>query len=152
MLKQCITYLFALILGSILVYSLTALAIAPINVENPVKGNLEAISRVLAKLSYCESSNNPNAYVHDDGGSPSAGLLQFKIGTFGGYWKDLINKDVEDQDIQNLWKDPDAQLQLATEMLKQSPKNLRHWSVCTRRWSLMSELSSATPAEQNVKN
>lgn len=152
MIKQCITYLFALILGSILVYSLTALAIAPINVENPVKGNLEAISRVLAKLSYCESSNNPNAYVHDDGGSPSAGLLQFKLGTFGGYWKELINADIEDAEILNLWHDPESQLQLATEMLKQSPKNLRHWKICTERWSLMSELLSATPAELNVKN
>lgn len=128
MIKQCVIYLFSLILGSILTYSVVALAVAPINLEVASNSVLEGI---IGKLTWCESRNNPNAYVHDDGGSPSAGILQFKLGTFRGFWKELINKDVEEQDVQNLWRDPEAQKQLAESMLRKDMKNLRHWTNCS---------------------
>lgn len=134
MLKQCITYLFALILASILLYSLTALAIAPINPEVASNSVLEGI---IGKLAWCESRNNPQVYVKDDGGSPSAGILQFKYGTFRGYWKELINNDVEEQDIKNLWQDPEAQKQLATAMIAKDRKNLRHWLNCSTSQGLI---------------
>jgi hypothetical protein len=117
MIKQCFIYLLSLILGSVLVYSLTALAIAPIN---PEVGSNPVLEAIISKLAYCESRNNPNA-----------GILQFKLGTFRGYWKELINKDAEEQDIQNLWKDPEAQKQLAESMLQKDMSNLHHWTNCS---------------------
>lgn len=59
MIKQCITYLFALILASILVYSLTALAVAPINVERSLI--IDFIAPELKAICAAESVGDWNA-------------------------------------------------------------------------------------------
>jgi len=65
---QCFTYALSLILGSILVYSLTALAIAPINVERSLI--IDFIAPELKAICAAESTGDWNAepkQFNDDG-------------------------------------------------------------------------------------
>lgn len=109
----------------------------PLDTKTSPTGHLDAL---INQLAYCESSNNPNAVHHLDGvdGKTSFGLLQFKKATMLHYWKKLINKDIEDQEIDNLWHDPQAQIQLAKAMITDNPDNLRHWENCSRKLELRS--------------
>lgn len=132
-----------LILTIILFIRLMAYAFLPKATYIPVEGidasnvNLSDIkpnlvSAMVDKIAFCESSHVETAYVPNDGGSPSAGYLQFKHATFTHYWKLLVNKDVEEQEINNLWREKEHQVFLAEKMISHNSNNLRHWLNCSR--------------------
>ena len=141
-----ITYTAAALVLMSLLLALTVGTIKPTQPSIPPKdlatGQIEA---VLSELAMCESGGDDKAVNWDDGapGLHSKGLLQFQHPTFRHEWRRLINKDIEDEEIYNLWTDPEAQTQLATAMLTESPKNLRHWKICTRKHNLYSKLTYA---------
>ncbi len=98
--------------------------------KSPANRQIEAI---VSQLAMCESGGNADAVHYNDGavGLHSRGLLQFQRPTFKGYWTHLINPDVDDADVDNLWTDPDNQKILATAMLEKDLGNLRHWKICS---------------------
>lgn len=83
-------------------------------------------------LAQCESSGNPNAFVADDGGSSSAGLLQFKLDTFKRYSRKLgLYSAAEDAEMANLINDPTLQKELARAMILDDRNAWRNWYNCT---------------------
>lgn len=118
----CITY--------ILLFTLVKLLFTPVLSFHPEISTNDRVKIVVSRLSYCESRNNPNAYVHDDGGSPSAGILQFKKYTFYNWWKRLVNPDFELSDASNLWMDATSQRYLAQKMIETDWNNWTNWSNC----------------------
>lgn len=144
--KQCllsiISTAIALVLATLALRVVTTPTISLITSENAPQGQLDPLASVIQTLINCESSGNPDAVHYNDGaiGLHSRGILQFQRPTFSGYWKGLINKEVEESDIDNLWTDPEAQKMLATAMITDNPKNLNHWKVCTTRHQLLSKL------------
>lgn len=121
----------------------------PLDTKTSPTGHLDAL---INQLALCESSNNPKAIHYNDGkvGVHSVGLLQFQRRTFKYYWEKLVNKDIEDHEIDNLWHDPQAQVQLAKEMILENPDNLRHWENCSRRLELRSYVKSAESAPKSI--
>lgn len=85
----------------------------------------------LDKLAQCESQNREWVVNPDDGGSPSIGLLQFKLDTFRTQARkyDLFTW-TEDAEFENLIQSGDAQRQVAKVMLQANPENWRHWYNC----------------------
>lgn len=83
----------------------------------------------LAQLAFCESSNNPKAYVHDDGGSPSIGLYQFKQET----WNWAVNRYIPSIVKLNIWN-PEHQKIVAKGMLLEN--RWEHWLVCGKKIGL----------------
>lgn len=79
------------------------------------------------KLAVCESGSNPQAINPQDGGSRSAGYIQFKDGTFKHY-SERYNLNYSPEDI---W-DKNKQVTLAVEMLKENPNNYKHWYNCAK--------------------
>ena len=88
------------VLAIVLLAAITT-PIIHITKEKPINRQLEAVVSLLVE---CESSGNPDAVHFNDGaiGLHSRGLLQFQRPTFSGYWKGLINKDIEEVEIDNL--------------------------------------------------
>lgn len=103
----------------------------------PKEASNSHLKSIVSQLSYCESRNNPNAYVHNDGGSPSAGILQFKIATFYGQWKRLVNPDIELADASNLWRDASSQRYLAERMLQENWEARRNWYTCSKKIGIL---------------
>ena len=90
------------------------------------------ISKFLEELAVCESGNNPKAINPHDGGSPSYGLLQFKLGTLTAYARRYnMYAATEDAEFMNLIFDRDVQIKVASEMLRESWDNRSHWKNCT---------------------
>jgi len=90
------------------------------------KSSASDIDRLIA----CESRGNENAYVHDDGGSPSKGILQFKRGTFiEQALKYKLFPYAEPEEIENFWHEAKYQKILAEKMLE-TPGNWKHWKNC----------------------
>lgn len=86
----------------------------------------------LSALAWCESRHNPRAMGHGDTlitGFPSYGLVQFQPGTFKAFVRkyDLL-PNTEDEELPNLYFDPDVQIELATRMLNDGLG--RHWFHC----------------------
>lgn len=92
----------------------------------------EKISKFLEELAVCESGNNPEAINPYDGGSPSYGLLQFKIGTLVAYARRYnLYSATEDREFMNLIFDREVQIKVASAMLRESWDNRSHWKNCT---------------------
>ena len=102
----------SLLLNSV---SLVSVAEAPLNQEEL------RIDYILSELAYCESRGNPKAHNQDDGGTPSYGLLQFKLRTFNHFGEKY---DLEHTDVTN----PSQQVAIAREMLREG--RWRHWFTC----------------------
>ena len=89
--------------------------------------NVVDMPEILNQLAYCESSLNPMAYVKDDYGSPSMGLLQFKLST----WNWAIKKyNYKGLDIMN----PDHQKLVAGRMIEDGL--WKHWKICGKKIGL----------------
>lgn len=78
----------------------------------------------LNQLAMCESSGNPNAYVHNDGGSPSYGALQFKLGTFNHFGE---RYGIEHSDIMS----KEQQFAIAEKMIYEG--RWEHWYNCLHK-------------------
>ncbi len=84
------------------------------------------------RLSMCESSNNPNAYVHDDGGSPSYGLFQWKAESFYHYNEKYKIVDIQSKkEVINYIKDPRVQTRLTEKVLTEKG-GWRNWYNCLK--------------------
>jgi len=125
----CISYLLILVLLKLLT--------APLYYYKPVPDTSTSIPAIVSQIAYCESRNNPSAYVADDGGSPSAGLLQFKLTTFHYHWNRLVNPDFSLVDARNLWTDATSQRYLAQRMLEDNPNLIRSWYNCGKKIGLI---------------
>ena len=87
------------------------------------------------KLVICESSGKETAVNWNDKGSPSYGLLQYKVGTFVFYAKRYnLFPYAETNEYFNFIYDGDIQRMLAKKMLQEDFDNWRHWTNC---WLLM---------------
>lgn len=132
----------ALVLATLVLHAVTTPAISPTTQENALKGQISPIAGIINKLIECESGGNPNAVHYNDGaaGLHSRGILQFQRPTFARYWRNLINNDIDDVDVDNLWTDASNQILLAEAMITDNPKNLNHWKVCSTKHDLYSKL------------
>ena len=133
MLKQCFTYALSLILASILVYSLTALAFAPINVGSPVKPVFDPILLdLMAKLRQCESSGNDLAIHYFDGDSHSYGRYQWKAESIWYYQqKYKLLPDIEEAEIMNVIFEPEIQDMFTYKVLEDG--GWRNWTNCWKK-------------------
>lgn len=131
LLITCLAYILAICLLKL------ALVHQPIIPQQSYKSALNTeFSPIVSELARCESGLNPHAVHHNDGkdGKTSLGILQFKRATFSLYWKKLINKDVEEADLDNLWPDPQNQLELANQMILADPSAVLNWRNCYRQY------------------
>lgn len=125
----------ALVLATLALRAVITPAISPIRQIDPIAG-------IINKLIECESGGKVDAVHYNDGaaGLHSRGILQFQRPTFARYWRNLINNDIDDVDVDNLWTDASNQILLAEAMITDNPKNLNHWKVCSTRHQLLSKL------------
>lgn len=125
-LTTCLAYILAIFLLKIALASGSDIPL------QPYKSALyPGFDPIISELARCESRFNPQAIHYKDGdGTDSVGILQFKRKTFSLYWKKLINKDVEEVDIDNLWPDPQNQLELANQMILSDPRAVLNWRNC----------------------
>lgn len=97
----------------------------------------EPVAAIIERLIACESGGNPLAIHKMDGGSDSVGILQFKLKTFVGYaLKYNLFPSAEAKELENLWTDPDAQIKVASKILKE-PNGMRHWLICSIKTGVM---------------
>src|SRR3990167_10413409 len=86
---------------------------------------------VIDKLVLCESNGLKTAYVHDDGGSPSYGILQWKTESFWLYnQRYKVLPDLEKKEIINIIFDPSVQKKLAKFVLQDGGG--RNWYTCSK--------------------
>jgi len=78
---------------------------------------------LIAKLCHCESTSDPTKINQNDMGSPSYGILQFKVPTF-------YNFCVVKYGLANDLMNPDVQKKCADEMLKEDFDNVWNWANC----------------------
>jgi len=107
--------------------------------KDAAMGKINDLEGTIAKLIDCESGGNPKAYHAKDGdGTDSVGILQFKWLTFEQYARKLnVFPHAEAAELKNIWTDPDAQINLAKEMIKSNRNNLRHWLICSKKNGLL---------------
>ena len=85
----------------------------------------------IEKLAFCESRNNPEAINWYDGGSPSYGLLQWKVDSFYRYnqlYKVL--PDLEKNEVPNIIMEPETQKRLARLVITDGGEN--NWFNCVK--------------------
>lgn len=82
---------------------------------------------LIARLCDCESGSDPTKIHHDDGGSDSIGILQFKVPT---YYRFCMVKYGMNGDITN----PENQIDCAEKMLEENFNNVWNWTNC---WKLI---------------
>ena len=114
--------------------------VVPVVDNRATTSQIDPIEGIIEKLITCESGGRIDAVAYNDGGTglDSRGILQFQLPTFKGYAKQFnLFPYAEAKELENLWTDPDAQRQLAKEMIKKDRKNLYHWRVCATRNHLL---------------
>ena len=124
-----------LLLGMLILLGMRAIVFGSESIEiKKVVYKEDKLGWYINKLAICESRNNPNVINHNDGGSPSYGLLQFKLDTFKGYSRKLgLYKDTEDAEFMNLIMGKEDQLKLARAMLEDNWNNWSNWKNCAKK-------------------
>lgn len=90
---------------------------------------------VIQKLIQCESNGNANAINHDDGGSASFGILQFKEDTFWRYnQKYRLLPNLERSEVMNVIMTPEIQVKLAKAVI--SDGGIGNWRNCSEKLNL----------------
>ena len=105
--------------------------------ENAILDEKYANAGVLERLAQCESGGNPKAINPNDMGSPSFGLLQFKIKTFRAYGEryNVIQKGMSDEELRHWIMFPILQKRIADKML--SDGLYKHWLNCFKTYPLL---------------
>lgn len=83
------------------------------------------LTRWVEKLAKCESSNNPNAINHFDGGSESIGYVQYKRTTWAMYNKKFGLSYTEE----DIWS-REAQIEMTKAVIK-NDYAWRNWYNCS---------------------
>lgn len=96
----------------------------------PTRDDMDTMIEMrMEDLAFCESTNNSKAYVHDDGGSPSYGLFQYKIPT--AKWfneKYNLGFHIDEKTIFDI----NIQKELTRHAL--ADNQYRHWYNCSRKY------------------
>jgi hypothetical protein len=89
------------------------------------------ISKILGKLSQCESGNRTDIRVLDSNGLYSYGLYQFQLATFYGFGRKygVLPEDIEPKESENLIYDGNIQTLIASKMIEDGLLQY-HWKVC----------------------
>lgn len=100
---------------------------AKLSYERPVE--IDPIREQMILLAFCESSNNPKAINYNDGGSPSYGKYQYKMGTAQDFAKayDYPVEVTEDNIL-------DEQLQDTLTYRALKDGQYRHWYNCSKKY------------------
>lgn len=99
----------------------------------------DEVTDIIEKLALCESSGNPHAIHKNDGkdGTDSVGILQFKLQTFKEQALAFkLFPYAEAAELENIWRDADAQKKVADAMIRKNKANLRHWYICSKKLGL----------------
>ena len=114
----------------------------PIEIEQTEETDIrkpDELDKLIEKLAFCESSNNPYAINQFDGGSPSYGYLQIKSDTFWRYnQKHKVLPNLERQEVMNIIMCRDTQIALARKVILNDAngRGWRNWYNCGKRIGL----------------
>ena len=95
------------------------------------------ITPIMKGLANCESGGNPKAINWEDGGSPSYGKYQYKLGTFRRFVRELgMFPETEDAELMNIIMDGEVQDSVTKKVLE-DPHNWPHWTNCMKMLGYM---------------
>lgn len=93
-----------------------------------------ALDEWITRLSICESGGRQEIVNPADGGSPSYGLVQYKIDTFIRY-SELYNvfPSLTKANVMSYIMSGENQRVLTKEILRNKPSDARNWTNCTNK-------------------
>lgn len=84
------------------------------------------------KLAICESRQNPSLVNPQDGGSPSYGFVQFKLGTFWNYNKKFnVFPELTIDNLHSYVMQKDKQVVMAKAIISGEKDGYKNWYNCT---------------------
>lgn len=91
-----------------------------------------ALDDYVARLAICESGQDPKQVTLNDGGSPSYGYVQFKLGTFWAYnQKFKVFPELTIDNLHHYVMQKDKQILMAKTIIKNEKGGYRNWFNCT---------------------
>lgn len=133
--KILILVILAILFGFSFIIKATAESPAP-SPEEAMKAALlqydTDMEEWLDGLARCESGNDASQVTYNDGGSPSYGLVQFKLGTFWSYNnKYRVFPELTIDNLHKYVMEGEKQRIMARVIIERNHADYRNWYNCT---------------------